>query len=170
MPGLDALNVLPTEVAEAAFLRCCGSVRWARRMAVPRPFEDVAALLAAAEAAADELAEADWLEAFAGHPRIGDLDALRTRFADTKTWSSEEQAGAARASDAVLQALAEGNEAYAARFGFTFIVCATGKRADEILALLQARLANDRSVEIDIAAAEQRAITRLRLDKLIRES
>jgi len=170
MRDLDALNALPAEAAEAAFLRCCGSVRWAHRMAARRPFADVDAVLAAADAAADELTEADWLEAFAQHPRIGDLDALRTRFTDTRTWSADEQAGAAGASDTVLHALAEGNRTYETRFGFTFIVCATGRCADEMLDLLQARLSNDRWVEIGVAAAEQRAITRLRLDKLVRET
>ena len=109
---------------------------------------------------------ADWLEAFAAHPRIGDLDALRKKFASTANWCAGEQAGVAAADEAVLTALADGNRAYEARFGYIFIVCATGKSAAEMLAILTARLANDPEVELKVATAEQAKITRLRLEKL----
>jgi OHCU decarboxylase len=106
------------------------------------------------------------LAAFAAHPRIGDVDSLRTKFAHTKTWASGEQAGVDAASEDTLIRLADGNDAYFDRFGYIFIVCATGKSADQMLALLEARLPNDAVTELPIAAAEQRKITQLRLQKL----
>ena len=164
---LDALNRLPEPQAREALERCCGSARWVGEMLASRPFPDVAALHEAAERAAGALDREDWLEAFSHHPRIGDVAALRARFASTAEWAGAEQAGAAAAPDAVLAALAEANRAYEARFGYIFVVCATGKGADEMLALLRARLGNGAAEELAIATAEQRKITRLRLDKLL---
>jgi len=138
-------------------------------MIAGRPYRDAAALLAAGEACWQALGREDWLEAFGHHPRIGDREALRARFATTCDWAATEQSAAMAASDAILDALAEGNREYEARFGYIFIVCATGKPADELLALLQARLGNDTEVELRIAAAEQAKITRLRLEKLLTE-
>ena len=124
----------------------------------------------AGERAFETLTRADWLEAFAHHPRIGDVDALRAKFSTlgaTKAWAGDEQAGARDAAEATLHALAEGNRAYEAKFGYLFIVCATGKTADEMLALLQARLGNTPEVELSLAATQQQQITRLRLQKLL---
>jgi 2-oxo-4-hydroxy-4-carboxy-5-ureidoimidazoline decarboxylase len=115
------------------------------------------------EQAFDLLRREDWLEAFAGHPRIGDLDSLRHRFASTAALATAEQAGTRTASDRVLRALAQGNADYERRFGHIFIVCASGKSADEMLAILDQRLSNDPDVELRIAAGEQRKITRLRI-------
>jgi 2-oxo-4-hydroxy-4-carboxy-5-ureidoimidazoline decarboxylase len=112
----------------------------------------------------------DWLEAFAGHPRIGDLESLRSRFGSTAHLAAGEQAGARAASDKVLRALAQGNEEYESRFGHIFIVCATGKSADEMLAILQQRLGNAPAVELEIAAGEQRKITRLRLARMVADT
>ena len=167
MPDLHHLNTLPVEEAEAVFLRCCGATQWARQMTARRPFADPAALFAAADEIGAGLSRDDWLEAFAHHPRIGDLESLRTRFANTRAWAAGEQAGAASASEEVLHALAEGNRAYEERFGYIFIVCATGKSAGEMLGLLHARLPNDPAAELHVAAEEQRKITHLRLEKLI---
>ena len=164
--GLAALNALNPPEARAALLTCCHSDRWADSLVARRPFESESALLVTADAVWNELEPSDHREAFAGHPRIGDLDALRTRFAATAAWAEREQAGASTADEATLQALAEGNRAYEDRFGHIFIVCATGKTADEMLSLLQARLTNDPATEHPIAAAEQAKITRLRLGKL----
>lgn len=164
---LDALNRLPEPDARAALARCCGASRWVEAMLAARPYADAAALHAAAARAADTLGSDDWLEAFAHHPRIGDVAELRAKFAATAAWAGAEQAGAASASDEVLAALAEGNRAYEARFGYIFVVCATGRRADEMLALLRSRLGNDPVTELAIAAGEQRRITGLRLDKLL---
>ena len=170
MPDLlHTLNALPAEEARAAFLRCCGSSWWADVMAGRRPYRDEAELFAVAEGLWPSLSRADWLEAFAHHPRIGDVEGLRKKFGATRAWAEGEQAGAAEASEEVLEALAEGNRAYEARFGYIFIVCATGKTAAEMLALLRARLPNDPETELRIAAEEQRKITRLRLEKLLRE-
>jgi 2-oxo-4-hydroxy-4-carboxy-5-ureidoimidazoline decarboxylase len=110
--------------------------------------------------------EADWQEAFSHHPKIGDIDTLKEKFAATTQWTEGEQASAKEASQQTLQQLAEGNQAYEQRFGYIFIVCATGKSADEMLQLLQQRLYNNPEVEIQIAMEEQLRITRLRLEKL----
>ncbi len=112
------------------------------------------------------LAPADWLEAFAAHPKIGDRDALRAKFAATAAWSAIEQAGVDGAPEEVLDALADANDRYHERFGYIFIVCATGKTAEEMLALIRERLSNDPEVELRTAAAEQAKIARIRLEKL----
>jgi 2-oxo-4-hydroxy-4-carboxy-5-ureidoimidazoline decarboxylase len=166
MPDIAALNALPSDDARAAFLRCCGSRLWADAMTVRRPFASAEELFAAASDIESSLDRADWLEAFAAHPRIGDIDALRKKFASTAAWCAGEQAGVADANEAVIRGLAEGNSDYEARFGYIFIVCATGKSAAEMLAILQSRLPNDPDTELRIAAAEQAKITRLRLEKL----
>jgi len=176
---LEELNRLPLEQARAALERCCGARAWVEGMCAARPWPDHAALLTAAERAADALEREDWLEAFAHHPRIGDREALRAKFAaapaggepqrSAAAWARAEQQGASAASEATLDAFADGNRAYERRFGYIFIVCATGKSAGEMLALLRARLANDPEVEFANAAREQRAITRLRLEKLVSE-
>jgi 2-oxo-4-hydroxy-4-carboxy-5-ureidoimidazoline decarboxylase len=169
MDASRSLDALAEPEALAAFLRCCGSRRWAEAMARGRPYRDPHTLLEAGERAAAALTRADWLEAFSHHPRIGDRAALQARFPATAQWSSGEQAGVAGAAEDVLGALAEGNRAYEARFGHVFVVCATGKSAAEMLALLRERLPNEPDAELAIAAAEQRKITQLRLEKLLAE-
>ena len=164
---LDELNALPADAARAEFLRCCGSARWVEGMLRRRPFADKAALLGAADAEWALTGEPDRLEAFAHHPKIGGKDALRAKFAATSDWAKREQSGAAAADEATLDALARGNADYEARFGFIFIVCATGKSAAEMLAILRARLPNARAAELETAAAEQSKITKLRLEKLL---
>lgn len=143
--------------------RACGSTRWVDRMMARRPFGGDARLLRAARIEWFGLTEADWLEAFAQHPAIGDRASLAARFPATHDLSAKEQAGVERADDAVLAALAEANAAYLDRFGFIFILCATGKTAEEMLGLLRARLPNNRATELRIAAEEQAKITALRL-------
>jgi 2-oxo-4-hydroxy-4-carboxy-5-ureidoimidazoline decarboxylase len=164
--NLSTINGWPEDEATAAFQRCCGSSRWSERMARLRPFTSEEALLDAAERTWWELDRADWLEAFAAHPRIADREALRAKFAATAAWSAREQAGAEGAPEGILQALADGNQQYYDRFGYIFIVCATGKTAEEMLALLRERLTNDPDREIRVAAAEQAKIARIRLEKL----
>ena len=166
---LDQLNALPAAEAGAALERCCGAARWVAAMVAARPFANRDALFAAAERAADALSEADWRDAFAHHPRIGDAAALREKFAATAAWAGSEQSAAAVASDGTLEALAAGNRAYEERYGWIFIVCATGKSAEEMLALLEARLHNAPEAELRNAAREQRKITRLRLEKVLGE-
>jgi 2-oxo-4-hydroxy-4-carboxy-5-ureidoimidazoline decarboxylase len=167
MDGLSRLNDHPAPEARGELLRCCGSSRWAEAMIARRPFPSVAALLEAADAVWWGLEPADWREAFAHHPKIGDKEALRARFASTREWASGEQAGVGAASEEVLTALAEGNSAYESRFGYIFIVCATGKTAPEMLALLRERLPHDPQDELRIAAGEQAKITGLRLERLL---
>lgn len=163
---VDELNALSPEAAAAEFERCCGARRWVAAMLAARPFADAAAAHAAADAAWSACGPDDWREAFTHHPRIGDVEGLRKKFASTATWASGEQAGAAVATEATLQALAQGNHDYEARFGHIFIVCATGKSADEMLAILRSRLPNEPAAELRLAAAEQHKITHLRLEKL----
>jgi 2-oxo-4-hydroxy-4-carboxy-5-ureidoimidazoline decarboxylase len=161
------LNALPPEEARAELLRCCGASRWADAMVRARPFRDSAHVLAEGERVWASTGSEDWHEAFRHHPRIGDISRLRERFASTASWSSQEQGGVAGAEEAVLQGLAEGNRAYEERFGFIFLVCATGKSASEMLALLRERMKNAPEHELRVAAAEQGKILRLRLEKLL---
>jgi OHCU decarboxylase len=163
-PNLAAFNAMPAEMAEAALLACCTSPRWARRMAQRRPFEDAADLVAAADAIWWELAPENWLEAFAAHPKVGEKPQQESQ--RERAWSEQEQA-AAKLNAASEAALAEGNRAYLDRFGYIFIVCATGKSAEEMLAILRQRLQNDADTELRVAAEEQRKITELRLRKLL---
>ena len=153
------LNRLAESRAEYEFLRCCGSHRWANLMAAERPFANVEVLTAVAQRLWWSLAVADWLEAFAAHPRIGERA--------TTGWSAQEQAHAVAASDDVRERLMRANRAYEERFGYTFLVCATDKAAEEILTTLERRLHNEPGDELQIAADEQRKITALRLTKLL---
>ncbi len=148
-------------------LRCCASKRWAETMVALRPFTSRTHLLGVAEQVWWHLEEADWKEAFAHHPRIGeDPAALRARFSATATWAAGEQAGVAGADEATLEALTAGNIAYEARFGQVFLICATGLTAGAMLEALRERLPNEREAELRIAAGEQVKITALRLGKL----
>ncbi|MEO6954614.1 MAG: 2-oxo-4-hydroxy-4-carboxy-5-ureidoimidazoline decarboxylase [Polyangia bacterium] len=146
---------------DAQLLFACGSSRWVALMRGEHA--DRVALHDAADLAFAQLGDADIREAMSHHPRIGDL--ARASASDAK-----EQAGAAHADDDIKDALVEGNRAYEARFGFIYLVCATGKTGAELLALLHARLANDPTTELAVAAEEQRKITHLRIDKLLPEN
>jgi OHCU decarboxylase len=161
-------NSMPAHEAVEEILPCCGSQAWARRMAAHRPVRDEASLLAASDEVWNNLPEADWLEAFATHPRIGELHVPPSASVRSATWSSAEQQRVGAANDQVKAALVEGNRKYEKRFGRIFIVCATGKSAPEILEILQRRLRNDERAEFHEAAEQQRQITQLRLEKLLR--
>jgi 2-oxo-4-hydroxy-4-carboxy-5-ureidoimidazoline decarboxylase len=163
---LQRLNALPDDEAEGAFLTCCGSTRWAREMARRRPFGSQADVHEAAAEVWFALDPEDWDEAFRAHPRIGERKAAPAQSAQAAAWSTQEQVGAASAEDEVAAALADGNRAYEARFGRIYIVCATGRTAEEMLSILRARLANDPDTELRAAASEQAKITELRLEKL----
>ena len=164
---IGKLNRLPAEEARAALLACCGSTRWADAVAALRPFWDVGQLLNIAGRVWRELNQEDWLEAFRAHPKIGESKAEKETGAEARAWSEGEQARAREASDETLDALSEANREYEERFGFIFIVCATGKTADEMLGLLRARAGNDPETELRAAAAEQWLITELRLKKFL---
>ena len=143
---LEDLNALDEDAAAREFLRCCGSSRWARKMAVQRPFASVDAMVHAADAIWSGLDRLDWLEAFAAHPKIGaggPGGAREAGGADTAHWSAEEQAGVSAVADATRLRLADANREYEARFGYIFIVCATGKTAGAMLELLERRLRHD---------------------------
>lgn len=165
--NLVDLNSLPSDRARDEFLRCCGSRRWADLMVFQRPFKNKEAVLSSADAVWAKTDEIDWLEAFAQHPRIGGKDALRAKFSATSDWAKNEQSSVAAADEAVLDALARGNVEYEAKFGYIFIVCATGKSAAAMLDLLKSRLGNDPKTEKRIAAGEQAKITKIRLEKLL---
>ena len=163
---LERLNSLPEPLAKLDLQRCNGSSKWVARMLANRPFHTMEDLLTTADREWQSLAEPDFLEAFSHHPKIGDADSLRKKFAATATWASSEQAAVQSADEATIQALAAGNSAYEQKFGFIFIICATGKSAPEMLTALNQRLPNTRSTELKIAATEQSKITALRLKKL----
>jgi 2-oxo-4-hydroxy-4-carboxy-5-ureidoimidazoline decarboxylase len=170
--ALERLNALPATEAYAELLACCGASAWAREMVARRPFADSAELLAAADEIWRSLGRGAWLEAFASHPQIGEKQSEKKIESEagrrlSSRWSAEEQSGTQRDSTDVVTNLAEGNRAYRQRFGYIFIVCATGKTASEMLAILERRLQNEPSAELAIAAEEQRRIMQLRLEKLI---
>jgi len=162
---LEALNGLDERRLREVLSGCCGSEAWVRGMMDVFPVRDVPALLEAAGRIWHACSPKDWLDAFDHHPRIGDMKALREKYAGTG--ASAEQAGALDASVKVLEALADGNRVYEGKFGYIFIVCATGKTAGEMLGLLRARLGNDPERELVIAMGEQEKITELRLKKLL---
>jgi 2-oxo-4-hydroxy-4-carboxy-5-ureidoimidazoline decarboxylase len=163
---LADLNALPPGAAAAELLRCCGSSTWARLMTADRPFAGETEMADCADRIWRSLGRADWLEAFAAHPRIGD-DAPARNAPATAAWSAEEQQGMRGASADARVRLAQANREYEARFGYVFIVCATGKSAGEMLALLEERLGHGPDKELQVAAEEQRRITRLRLGRLL---
>jgi 2-oxo-4-hydroxy-4-carboxy-5-ureidoimidazoline decarboxylase len=166
--GLRGLNSCSPQEAEADFRKCCGSSEWARRMAQLRPFATVEHLLDSASRVWEQLSESDWLEAFRHHPKIGERKAVASQASESSEWARREQAGTEGANAKLFDELSRANRKYEERFGFIFIVCATGKSAEEMLALLEQRLHNSPAVEIRIAAEEQSKITRLRLEKLLR--
>jgi allantoicase len=165
--GLRRLNALLPRQAKAAFLDCCGSPVWARAMNERRPFASAGELFAAADTSWQAAGRDEWLAAFKSHPEIGVRAAEHAQSSAAGAWSAAEQAGTRDAAAVTREALATANRAYRERFGHIFIVCASGKSAAEMLALCEARLANPRDRELEVAAEEQRKITRLRLEKLL---
>ena len=153
------LNALSDEQARAELQRCCGARHWVDAMLAARPFGHDAELLASAERVWWRLGRADWLEAFAHHARIGEGAG--------DAWSRREQAGMDGAGEDTRRALAQGNRDYEKRFGYVFLICATGKTAEQMLEALRGRLMHDPATELRIAAGEQASITRLRLDNLV---
>ncbi len=146
--------------------QCCGSSAWVEKMLTVFPVDDLIDLFEYSDEKWAECSREDYLEAFSHHPKIGDVSTLKEKFASTSAWASTEQSGVNHAHEEILQALADGNEQYEQKFGYIFIVCATGKSADEMLALLKSRLGNSPEEELQIAAVEQNKITKIRLEKL----
>ena len=158
-------NQLPGEDAVQEILPCCGSVSWARRLVSRRPIEDEQSLASDSDEIWKGLTTSDWMEAFSAHPRIGERKVAESAGAVSAAWSAQEQSSVVTAEQEVQFALAEGNRAYEHRFGRVFIVCATGKSANEMLEILRRRLRNDDATELREAAEEQRKITNIRLRK-----
>lgn len=160
------INAFTEENLKEQFLRCCGSEKWVEKMREARPFTSATQLHEVAEKVWWSLSEDDWKEAFKHHPRIGDVDSLRQKFKETRVWARAEQSGIQEAKEQILKDLAEGNQKYEEKFGYIFIICATGKSATEMLTFLNKRLAHHPVEEIRMAAGEQLKITQLRLAKL----
>jgi OHCU decarboxylase len=161
---LDAWNKADEAEAISAMIACCGARRWAEGMVALRPIENVFALSEAADRVWAAMEEPDWMEAFACHPRIGERNVSHAT-AQSAAWSRQEQSSVTQAEQQVLDELAAGNALYEQRFGFTYIVCATGKSAEEMLEILNRRLSCDRASELREAAEQQRQITQIRLGK-----
>jgi OHCU decarboxylase len=172
---LAAWNAAGATEARNAMLACCGSKRWADAMVALRPIASVAALSEEADRVWGTMQEADWFEAFACHPRIGERKGIGERKVSmhageqSAAWSRAEQAQASSASENVLAEIAAENQRYEERFGFTYIVCATGKSAEEMLAILKRRLGSTRESELREAAEQQRQIMQIRLGKWLIE-
>jgi 2-oxo-4-hydroxy-4-carboxy-5-ureidoimidazoline decarboxylase len=165
---LSAWNGADRQAALDAMLACCGARRWAEAIVALRPIGSVLELSAAADRIWNTMEETDWMQAFACHPRIGERKAAHAS-QKSVAWSRQEQSSASGAAERVLAELAAGNALYEQRFGFTYIVCATGKSAEEMLAILNRRLASDRAAELREAAEQQRQITQIRLGKWLAE-
>ena len=164
--GLRHLNELPFDDAVAALMQCCHAGAWAETVAAQRPYVDRGTLYDAADRAWSQAGPTAWREAFAGHPRMGER-APAGGGAAQQRWSAQEQSAAQRADAAVRAELAAAQHDYEQRFGHIFLVCATGRTAEDILASLRERLHNDPDTELRVAAEEQRKITRLRLEKML---
>lgn len=161
---LDELNTLEDRAAIELFHGCCHSWRWARQMVLSRPFESIDAMMDRADELWARATHDEILEAFNGHARIGDIEALKSRYSDTTT---TEQGQVLQTTEQVICELYELNIEYERRHGFIFIVCATGKSAEEMLELLKARVHNSTPQEMINGAREQKAIIQLRLQKMV---
>lgn len=164
---LERFNQMSAPDASRQILACCDSRGWARAVARQRPYSLSGDLLAAADAEWWRMPPAEWLHAFAAHPRIGENAAARPQHGSGDRWSANEQQGAAEAADSLKAGLADLNHEYENRFGFTYIVCASGRNGEEMVRLARERLANDPETELRIAAAEQAQIMKLRLQRLL---
>ena len=166
---LAQFNTLNPAEATALLLTCCTSTSWAHQLTNTRPFESVEALLTSSDQIWEhtQTHESDLLEAFDGHPQIGNVASLKEKYRNTQDSAAHEQSGANDAESQVLENLSQGNQDYLDKFGFIFIVFATGKNAQQMLDLLLARLPNNRATELVNASAEQNKITRLRIRKLL---
>jgi len=154
------------DISKSDLLKCCGSSAWAEQLLKAFPFDSLEALKSASDNIWNSLSVNDWKEAFSHHPKIGDIENMKKKFSSTASWAEGEQSGVQSANEKVLRELQEGNAAYEKKFGYIFIVCATGKSAEEMLSLLKKRLINNPAFEIRVAAEEQNKITHLRLEKL----
>jgi len=164
-PVLDRWHALPQDEAAQEVLSCCGSQAWASQLVAMRPFADEQSLFAAADHCWQHLPEADWLEAFRSHPRIGENHAQTQTTATSAAWSRSEQSQMEQADAAILLRMQQGHREYEERFGRIFIVCASQKQPAEMLQILERRLSNDPAEELLESAAQQQQIMQLRLRK-----
>jgi 5-hydroxyisourate hydrolase/2-oxo-4-hydroxy-4-carboxy-5-ureidoimidazoline decarboxylase len=163
-------NQLKPGEAKVELLKCCGAEKWVDVLIEHFPFPDSDSLFQnATDIWYHQCTEKDWLEAFKYHPKIGDLSSLKKKYANSKEWASDEQSGVKTASEKTLESLAQVNQAYEEKFGYIFIVCATGKSANEMLQIAKTRLKNTTEVEIHLAMGEQQKITLIRLHKLLED-
>lgn len=165
-PDVSAFDALPEHEAAMLLETCCGASAWIHAMVVRRPFGTLHVMLETAGEVWWSLGPDDWREAFDHHPRIGEAAAAVPQGERSRAWSSDEQRGTSVASADVRQTLAEGNREYERRFGHIYLVCATGRSAEDLLATLRTRLTNDPATELRVAAGEQAKVTRLRLEKM----
>ncbi|MCY4218395.1 MAG: 2-oxo-4-hydroxy-4-carboxy-5-ureidoimidazoline decarboxylase [Gammaproteobacteria bacterium] len=166
--NLNKLNNLPSIEAKRIFEQCCTASGWVQKMIERRPFDSIQTLKLEATNIWNTMHTDDLLEAFSGHPKIGHISSLKAKFHNTLASASKEQSGIESASDSVLEELTQYNKDYEDKFGFIFIVFASGKSAEEMLDIIKTRIHNAISKEILIAADEQLKITQLRLDRLIK--
>lgn len=164
---LSELNQLDDAKASEVFNACCSATRWVKRMVFARPFYSQASMQNDAAMFWKSMQSADYMEAFAGHPKIGDLNLLKKKYRNAL--AANEQSAVEQATDDVLQELARYNDDYETKFGYIFIVCATGKTAAQMLTLIKRRINHRPDKEIIIAAAEQAKIMSIRIDKLFEE-
>jgi OHCU decarboxylase len=164
---LLTLNAANGFAAEAEFLKCCGSKNWAQRMVASRPHHTVDELISNAERIWWSLDAQDWLEAFRSHPKIGEKQAAAQTAVEAQRWSEDEQSGIRNSASYILSELTQLNTDYERKFGYIFIICASGKSSEEMLTILRERLGNRPEAELRIAAEEQAKITQLRLRKLV---
>ncbi len=164
---LQELNSLSYAEAYTQLESCCVSKIWVTSMVNSRPFESIDKLISISNSAWKKCRKKDFLEAFKGHPKIGNVSSLAKKYANTSDLAANEQSGVDSANVQIINSLAKGNQEYEKKFGFIFIVCATGKSAKEMLSLLEDRIHNNIDQELYIAAAEQHKITTLRIKKLL---
>jgi OHCU decarboxylase len=167
MIDVAELDAMPRARAAELLRACCGSKAWVSGTLDRRPFRSRDTLLRVADEIWNALDAFEWLEAFSHHPRIGESRSAAPQDERAQGWSADEQAGVRDVSPAVRAGLARANAAYVKHFGYICIICATGKGAEELLTITEARLGNDPATELGVAAEEQRKITRLRLEKLV---
>lgn len=165
--NIEQFNKLSDDEAKTEITRCCGASNWVKKVLDNRPYNNKNSLLELAEKEWFNLSQDDWLEAFQHHPKIGDINSLSKKYANTQKWAEGEQSGVNSASENIIHNLAQGNKDYEEKFGYIFIVCATGKTAQEMLDILNTRLPNNAEEEIKIAIGEQNKITKIRLEKLL---
>lgn len=165
--SVEELNLIDEASLKEGLFKCCGSSNWVEKMLRQKPFTNAQDLEEKAKICWKQCSEADFLEAFTHHPKIGDLKSLESKFNSTKNWAEKEQQSVKNTPLEVLEALRDLNEAYFEKFGFIFIIYASDKSASQMLDALKERIKNTRQQEINNSAIEQEKITILRLQKLL---